>query len=748
MILAVLIACSIGQGGPLKLESDSLKVEVDRSTGHWSLVDMRSGVRWPSEGHASVGDIPQFKNGFIKADKGHHSLRLMSSTGASVLFELADDKQALDIRYESVGDGTIRVFNDLLKMNSAQGGYAIVPCREGLLIPAEGDPSFKRMFGTNDYEGSHMTMLGLAKNSSALIVTWDNAYTFPEIERKVSANSQELTTTFELRKSARSLRITPIGKGDWNTIASEYRKISEQKGYAVTLKEKIARNPEFEKLIGACNLKLWHLYIQRMNEESTEMKYQKVRWTFEETAQIAEHMRNDLEIDRCLYILGGWINGGYDNGHPDILPANEPCGGNAGLIDAMDRIEKLGYVSCLHDNYQDMYRNAKSYDTKYTVQHQDGSLARGGYWFGGIPDIACSPMQLELAQRQQNLPDVQRLFSPQCYFIDTVFAVSPKECYAPAHPMDRNGDLAWKQRLSDYTRDMFGLFGSEGGREWAIPHSDVFEGITAVFGRSFHGLKPEQIGATVIPFWEMVYHDCTICHGKYSCKPENADKSVAQHVLYARPFFHHFNETYPDHLYWKAECGTSSDEDAADDAVQAAWGDEKQEPWCFSPDVSVFCRGDNGWADGFDSLDVFMKNTHEILSPLHRMTAYDRLTHLEYLTSDRTFQQAVYGNGNTAATIIVNFGSEDAKVASKYGGHVILPQWGFVIDSPQFAAFYAKRYNGTDYETGAVFTVSPKDGKPLDQSKRIKIFHAFGSDTIKWNDDSYKIQTEQVIEIK
>lgn len=748
MILAILTVGSIARAETLKLQSDDLKVEVDPSTGDWSLVDTRSGVRWPSEGNASVGDRPQFKDGFIKAQKDRQTLRLMSSTGAAVIFELVDSGMSLQLTHDSVADGTTRLLDDLLKITDDQQGYVIAPCREGLLIPVGAEQPFKRMFGTSDYEGAHMNMFGFLKAGSGLIVTWDNAYVFPEVERKVSGNARELITTFELRRNARSLRITPIGKGDWNTIASEYRKIGEKKGYAVTLKKKIARNPELEKLIGAPNLKLWHCFIQRMNEESTEMKYRRIRWTFAETARIAEHMHKDLQIDRCLYVIGGWINGGYDNGHPDILPANEPCGGNAGLIDAMERIEKLGYVSCLHDNYQDMYRNATSYDTKYTVRREDGSFARGGYWFGGIPDIVCSPMQLELAQRQQNLPEVQRLFSPQCYFIDTVFAVGPKECYAPAHPIDRNGDIVWKQRLSDYTREKFGLFGSEGGREWAIPHSDVFEGITSVFGRSFHDLKPEQIGATVIPFWEMVYHDCTICYGKYSCKPETADKSVAQHVLYARPFFHHFNETYPDHLYWQTECGTSSDEDAAADAVKAAWGDEKQEPWCFSPDVSVFSRSDNGWADGFDPLDAFVKNTHEILSPLHRVTAHDRLTHLEYLTSDRTVQKAVYGSGDSASTVIVNLGPDDASVSSKYGGHVILPQWGFVVDSPQFAAFYAKRYNGTDYGTGAVFTMSPQEGNSLRQSKQIKVFHAFGPDTISWNQRHYKIKTEQIVEIR
>ena len=49
---------------------------------------------------------------------------------------------------------------------------------------------------------------------------------------------------------------------------------------------------------------------------------------FRVAAQIAAHLRRDLELDRVLFILGGWTEGGYDCRHPDNLPANPECGGN------------------------------------------------------------------------------------------------------------------------------------------------------------------------------------------------------------------------------------------------------------------------------------------------------------------------------------------------------------------------------------------------------------------------------------
>ena len=83
--------------------------------------------------------------------------------------------------------------------------------------------------------------------------------------------------------------------------------------------------------------------------------------------------------------------------------------------------------------------------------------------------------------------------------------------------------------------------------------------------------------------------------------------------------------------------------------------------------------------------DVFLKNTHEVLGPLHEGTAHDRLTWFHYLNSDRTVRQAVYGHGENATRVIVNFGTTKAEVKSALGGRVVLPPWGFVIEGPRFA---------------------------------------------------------------
>src|SRR5690606_3091546 len=103
-----------------------------------------------------------------------------------------------------------------------------------------------------------------------------------------------------------------------------------------------------------------------------------------------------------------------------------------------------------------------------------------------------------LAKRPQNLPSVRANIAPDLYFIDTTYAVGPQTCADPRHPLTRAQDIERKAELSDYARDTIGMFGSECGREWAIPHADFFEGLVAVSGKYYHGqtLQPETCGGT------------------------------------------------------------------------------------------------------------------------------------------------------------------------------------------------------------------------------------------------------------
>ena len=495
--LAGAVAQALCQGNGLLIETPALRFEVSERDGTYRLTDKAAGVMWRS--HASrFGEIAVAQEGKVQR-LALAACEAAEGGGELVLTfrPLAERREAVvRVRVKSAGARTlefsfetaggmeaeeIRLLDGAFGIGADERGYAVVPAREGLLIPAESGLRFRQRFGASDYQGCHMTMMGMVKAGAALLVTWTDPYVAVEIQ-----GDGGLVASAILRKSARSVRVTVLGKGDYVTVARAYREVARAKGYLVTWDEKLKGHPERAKYLGASNVKLWQAVNRRMNEESTEQLSVRVNWSFDEAAQVAEHVKRDLKMEKVLFGLGGWTRRGYDNQHPDILPAAPEAGGDQGLADCARRVMQLGYLLALHDNYQDMYRDAPSWDEQWIMKTRDGGLAKGGRWAGGRAYLTCSKEAVELARRPQNLPAVKRLTAANAYFIDTTYAVGLQECFDPRHPLTKADDMKWKQEISDYARGLFGSFGSEDGREWAIPHADFFEGLTGVSGSSYH----------------------------------------------------------------------------------------------------------------------------------------------------------------------------------------------------------------------------------------------------------------------
>lgn len=877
--LAGALAAGVMLAAPAELATPSFRFVLSPADGSFQLADARSDVSWRSSPFRA-----HFGEAVVRIDGRPRRWELagceVSSTGKRleavfrhesapadrwlrVGFEAAERGEALAISYEAapgLAVDSVRLLDDALWVTDAEAGAVLVPVREGLWIPADSGLTFQQRFSTYAYEGCHQAMVGVLKRGTAALVSWSDPYVAADVRSAVTnlagvSGKQVLALSLELRKSARAIRIQLLGRGDHNTIAQAYRKVAEAKGWRVPWTSKLRGHPGRARYFGASNFKLWSLLDRRMNEDSSKEESVRVNWTFNEAAQVAEHLRRDLEMERVLFILGGWIHRGYDNQHPDILPAAPECGGDAGLAECSRRVRALGYLFCLHDNYQDIYRDSPSWNERWIMKHPDGSLVKGGHWAGGVCYLTCSQMALELARRPENLPAVRRLTGADSYFIDTTYAAGLQECYDPQHPLTYADDMRWKQAISDYARELFGSFGSECGREWAVPHADFFEGLTGVSGGYYHDANlTARLGAVVVPLFELVYGDCIALYGKYGYDPARAADYVLHHVLIGRPLHYH---NVPPHLYWKSGSGApeplalrvraadvvsagprqfrityewavgkavpqnwrvfvhftdrtrtirfQNDHDPSAPTSQWPVGIVRQGPFTvavppgvdgtfdvrvglfqpsdgaravffgaqnddrscrigrlevaddrvtFEPapeaatetagDPALFLRGDHGWTAGLHSFDRFVKNTHEILSPLNELTAAVGMTRHEFVTPDRMVQRSVFGEGKSAVRVVTHRGFGDWTVRSELGGEVRLPSGGFLVESPTFVAFYATRWGAHDYPDGALFTLRSMDGRTLSKSRQVRIYHGFGSDELAFRGETLRVPRQAV----
>ena len=756
-LLTCLAACCVGSlpvtgANSERIDTEFLQLSVSVETGGYEIKDKQAQVVWKSNPfHARFGEVALNVSGKrqrISLDRCElkrvgnelelifHPLNEKPRARVAVRIRPVNDGKALEFSFAASEDlplENIRLLDDAFWVTDAGKGYAVVPVREGLFVPADSGLVFTQRFDTYAYEGCHMAMLGLVNNGAAALITWDDPYVVAELKSALTnvpsvTAKQFLSPSLVLSKSAKRFRIQLLGQGDYITIAKAYRDIARQKGWLMAWDEKMKGHPERAKYFGASNYKLWSTLDRRMNENSTKEERVRVNWTFDEAAQVAEHLKRDLKLDRVLFIMGGWIHRGYDNQHPDILPTAPECGGDAAFIDACRRIRALGYILSLHDNYQDIYRDAPSWNERYVQKNADGSLVKGGHWAGGRAYITCSQMALELARL--NLPAVKKLSGADSYFIDTTYAAGLQDCYDQEHPLKRADDLRWKQALSDYAREVFGSFGSECGREWAIPHADFFEGLTGVSGSYYHNKNlPQQLGATVVPLFELVYRDCIAMYGKYGYDPAKAAEYVLHHIAIGRPLNYHI---IPPHLYWK--------EKTPDDPLAPTAEKNRSEG------PSTFTRANDGWAEGLHVVDRFVKNTHEILSPLNEITACLPMTQHEFLTPDRKVQRSVFGTDSNATVAIVNVSAKEFRQKSKFGGEVELPPYGFIIESPTFVAFHASSWNGLHYDGPVLFTLRSLNSEPINRAQRIRVFHGFGDTRLKWGDSIERVAKEAVIQ--
>ena len=93
-----------------------------------------------------------------------HPLSEQPTATLRVRLQALPDQETLEVSYQAddaLQVTSISLLEDLLAATDAAKGYVIVPVREGLLVPADSGLSFTHRFGTFEYEGCHMEMLGI-----------------------------------------------------------------------------------------------------------------------------------------------------------------------------------------------------------------------------------------------------------------------------------------------------------------------------------------------------------------------------------------------------------------------------------------------------------------------------------------------------------------------------------------------------------------------------------------------------------
>lgn len=295
---------------------------------------------------------------------------------------------------------------------------------------------------------------------------------------------------------------------DYNTLCKFYRKYVIEQGTFRTLREKALR-ASVDKLVGCffvhTGIKTEVQPSSRFFDPDNPTKNNHLT-TFAAREQQILHYARDLGIEKLYLHLDGWGDPGYDNRHPDYLPACEEAGGWAGLKHLSDTLHECGYLFGVHDQYRDYYFAAESYDENWAVHLTDGTIPSHANWAGGPQTYLCASLAPYYVKRNfSGLADHD--IALDCAYLDVFTCNEPDECSHPDHKMTRKECLAYRRKCFSYLLSQDILSSSEEVTDWSVP--DLMFCHYAPY--DFMMRKPDapKMGYPV-PLFNLVYHDCLI----------------------------------------------------------------------------------------------------------------------------------------------------------------------------------------------------------------------------------------------
>lgn len=295
---------------------------------------------------------------------------------------------------------------------------------------------------------------------------------------------------------------------DYNTMCKVYRRYVKEKGTFHTLREKALR-ADVEKLVGSMfvhtGIKTQVQPESRFFDPAAPDKNNHLTPFSTRTKQI-RHYKDDLGIEKLYLHLDGWGEPGYDNKHPDYLPACIEAGGWEGMKELCDTIHECGYSFGIHDQYRDYYFFADTYDENFAVHLEDGSIPSHANWAGGPQTYLCASQAPYYVKR-----NFSELFAHDirldCAYLDVFTCNEPDECFEPHHKMSRKECLEFRSQCFSYLLSKNILSSSEEVADWAVPNL-VFCHYAPY---DFMMRQPDAPKKGIpVPLFNLVYHDCVI----------------------------------------------------------------------------------------------------------------------------------------------------------------------------------------------------------------------------------------------
>jgi hypothetical protein len=443
---------------------------------------------------------------------------------------------------EGATGATIRELNWPTAMDGRDIDATVLSNDDGMLLPRDWPKAFHPIHRAKEdtsviqshlIESWAMSWWGFQKGPAAMIVIVetpdDAAYTFSHPPGGPTAIGPSWRAQLGRFAYLRSLRMAFLPKGNYVDLAKRYRRYVMDTGLFVSLKEKIARSPVVQNLIGTpmTGARVLRNVVPggpRYDTKDPTKNYSLT--TFADNVRRLQALKA-AGFEHLNVSLSGWPNQGYDRQHPDGLPPTEKGGGWEGMKAFFDACGQLHYTCWLHDQYRDYYPDAPSYSADFAVREEDstrppthfpgtrfhphdwkeGDIPMMNYWDGGTQAYMNNRYMLGHVEKNYRLM-AEHGIRPQGSYNDVFGYIPPDEDFNPEHPSTRTESMNARAEVLNWVRRHLGVVGTEDGSDWVMPYVDY---VTSRDNRNpSSGNDDTALGAIEVPLYELVYHDAIV----------------------------------------------------------------------------------------------------------------------------------------------------------------------------------------------------------------------------------------------
>lgn len=393
--------------------------------------------------------------------------------------------------------------------------YTLLNWQQGLLVPntwktAVDKVVFDGFMGT---AGAYMPWFGQVKDRAGYIAIceqpWNAAYyTEHPAEGPYTHVGIRWEPSLGKMDYRRVMKYSFVKDCDYNDLCKIYRNYVIEKGRFKSLAEKAVKTPSIDQLIGSAFLHKGiktqvmtnsDFYDAENPDKNNHLTPFSVR-----TEEIKKF--HELGVEKLYLHLDGWAEPGYDNQHPDYLPACEKAGGWKALKELSDTMHECGYLFGIHDQYRDYYYAAKTFDENFATRLADGTIPSHARWAGGPQTYLCATQAPFYVKR--NFTEIMdNGIKLDCAYLDVFTCNEGDECSHPWHKMTRRECYEYRNACFEYLLSKGILPSSEEVNDWAIPSLVFCHYAPYDFMLDRPGSPKKGIP---VPLFNLVYHDCLI----------------------------------------------------------------------------------------------------------------------------------------------------------------------------------------------------------------------------------------------